>query len=150
MPYIIKNKTLALIPEGQGTKILEFNKEIIEKKKPLNIVEYNCFINGSSLDGRRNASSYLIGAGYKPPIVLNEREKMILVPTSSYRNYKCIWLVLNNILRYSITKNNQVLVTFKNDQKLQLGISYYIFDRQILRATRLESVIRSSKSKKYL
>ncbi len=150
MPYIIKQNTLALIPEGKGTKIMELSKEIMENNSPHNIVKYNCYINGSSFDGRRNASIYLIGANYKPPIVICETNKLILIPTHSHRNNKCIWLVLNNILKYSITTDQQVTIIFKNNQKIKLNVSYATFDKQILRATRLESVIRSSKSKKYL
>ena len=39
---------------------------------------------------------------------------------------------------------------FKNDQKLELDLCYTNFDKQVLRATRLESSLRSRKYKKYL
>ena len=150
MPYIIEEKTLALIPQGKKTKILEYSKETIKNYSIKKVIEYNCYINGSTLTGRRHASSYLIGASYKPPIIIDEIQKIILVPTHSYRNPECIWLVLNNILKYELKSEKQVTVIFKNEQKLDLNISYSMFDKQIFRATRLESVIRSQKYKKYL
>lgn len=150
MPYMIEEKTLALIPRGKQTKILEYCKEIIEDKSTRKIVEYNCYINGSTLEGRRHASSYLIGDYYKTPIIIDESKKIILIPTHSDRNPECIWLVLNNILKYKINSENKVTVIFKNEQKLDLNVSYSIFDKQVFRATRLESAIRGRKHKKYL
>ena len=72
MPYIINENTLALMPYAQKTKILEFESELTVEDNILKIIEYNCNLNGSTLEGRRKGSSYLIGASYKPPIIMDE------------------------------------------------------------------------------
>ncbi len=150
MPYIIKAQTLALIPHGKKTKVLEYHCEKIIDETIQKIIDHNCCLNGSDLEGRRKGSTYLIGASYKPPIILDEVAKIILIPTHSYRNPLCIWLVLENILKYTYKSNTEVTIIFKNNQKLDLNITYAKFDRQLLRATRLESAIRGRNSKKYL
>ena len=150
MPYIINEKTLALKREAKQTKILELSKEKVVKEPLKEIIEYNCNINGSTFEGRRRGSSYLIGASYKPPIILDEVKEIILIPTHSSQNQNCVWLVLENIQKYYINPHHEVTVIFKNGQKLDLNVSYANFDKQVLRASRLESSLRGRKHKKYL
>lgn len=145
MPYIIKEKTLALIPYESKTQVLEYTTDVIIEEQILQILEHNCILSGSTLEGRRNGSSSLIGATYKPPIVIDEVKKMILIPTRSYRHPKCIWLVLQNILKYQVKNDKQVTVIFKNNKKFDLEISYSAFDRQVLRAARLQSALKGRK-----
>ena len=146
MPYIINEKTLALIPYKNNTKILEHNNSFLLNENSSKIVAANCFYYGSSLEGRQKGSSYLIGTNYKPPIIINDKLNIILIPTHSIRNKECIWVNLNNILNYYQTTNNKVMIEFKNHKK----VSFSIFDKQVLRATRLESVLRGRNNKKYL
>ena len=148
--YIINAKTYALISNNKGTKIIE-DKKIINKKEYLNsILNYNCFIHGSSLEGREKGSSYLLKTSYKPPIILDESNIIILIPTHSKRNKLCTWLVLDKILNYYPTSNNRMIVEFINYTKIVINVSYNIFDKQYLKATKLESCIRSRNIKKYL
>ncbi len=150
MPYIINENTIALLPMGKNTKVLEFAKEKIVESTITKIIEYNCNLNGSTFEGRRKGSSYLIGASYKPPIIMDEVKRIILIPTHSSKNPNCAWFVLENILKYSLNKNHQVTILFKNNQKIELNICYANFDKQVLRATRLESAIRGRKHIKNL
>lgn len=150
MPYIINENTIALLPIGKNTKVLEIAGEKLVKATILKIIEDNCNLNGSTLEGRRKGSSYLIGVSYKPPIIMDEVKKIILIPTHSSKNPNCAWFVLENILKYSLNKNHQVTILFKNNQKIELNIGYANFDRQVLRATRLESAIRGRKHIKNL
>ena len=112
MPYIINNKTLALLPLGKKTKILEWDKDFIVEESIINIIEHNCILNGS--------------------------------------NSNCKWFILDNILKYYLNTSNKVVVMFKNNQKLELDLCYANFDKQVLRATRLESSLRGRKYKKFL
>ena len=150
MPYIIKETTLALLPKGKKTKILEFDSNFEVEESINKIIEYNCNLNGSTLEGRRRWSSYLIGASYKPPIIIDEVKRIILIPTHSSKNPNCSWLVLENILKYQLNKNHQVTIVFKNNQKIDLNVCFANFDKQVLRATRLESAIRGRKHTKNL
>ena len=150
MPYIINSKTYALISLGDKTKVIENDKIFEVTEKTNHIVEQNCYYNCSTLDGRQKASSYLLGSSYKTPIILNEKREIILIPTHSSRNSKCNWLILDNILNYYPNLNKTVKIEFKNYTKIDVPISYSIFDRQVLRATRLESILRGRKNQKYL
>ena len=144
MSYKITKKTYALISNKDTTKVIE--EEHIEniRDECVNIINENCFHYGSSLEGRQQ------GSDYKPPIILNEHENIILIPTHSIRNNKCCWLVLDKILNYYPTLKNCTQIEFINNQKIDIPLSYTVFDKQVLRATRLESILRGRNVQKYL
>lgn len=142
MSYIISNTTLAIVPNNQNTRIIEMKHEKKLKELTIKIIEENCNLNGSTLKGRIKGSSYLIGSNYKPPIVVNESNNIILVPTHSVRNEKCNWINLKTILHYWPLNDNKVKIEFINNKKIILDISYNIFDKQVMRAIRLSSAIK--------
>ena len=150
MLYNITNETLALISNGTKTKIIERTKIYNSSENINNIIERNCIQNGSSLEGRQKGSAYLLGTSYKPPIIISELAGIVLIPTHSIRNPKCIWINLKGVLNYEYCSPKQVVIEFINHQKLLLNISYAVFDKQLLRATRLDITLRVQKEKKYL
>ena len=150
MSYIISTDTLAIIPHGKKTKIIEQKHNIISNEITSEIIKRNCYINGSTLEGRVKGSSYLLGSTYKPPIIINDSLNIILIPTHSIRNNRCNWINLITMLHYTPTSDNKVLIEFINNRKLIIDISYNIFDKQVLRATRLESAIKGRIYQKYL
>lgn len=144
--YEINEKTLAVVPLANGkTKILEDTEVYTVNKSAIKIMEDSCQFFGSSLLGRQKGTTRLIGVSHKAPIIIEESKEIIFFPTSSPRKSMCSWLSLKNIDRY-YTKNKSVLIKFKNNVQLELSLSYGIVDNQVLRATRLESVLRSRKN----
>ena len=150
MSYIITKNTLAIIPRGKKSKIIEGKHSLLANEETAKIIEQNCFLNGSTLEGRIKGSSYLLGSSYKPPIIINDSLNIILIPTHSIRNKNCHWINLITMLHYSPTNDNKVLIEFINNHKLIINVSYNIFDKQVLRATRLESTIKGRIYQKYL
>jgi len=150
MLYNINEETLAIVPNGNKSKAIELNETFILDEDCVSVVSRNCILNGASLSGRQKSSAYLIGTSYKPPIIVNEAKNLILVPTHSDRNKKCMWLNLTNVLYYKFKTKETVTVEFINHQKITVNVSYAIFDKQILRASRLSLSLRSQNNKKFL
>lgn len=148
MSYVITETTMAIIP-GRKTKILDGKQTISILDSPKEIVSRSCKLNGSTLEGRQKGSAYLIGSSYKPPVIVNEEDHIIFIPTHSIRNDRCAWLSLKHILCY-YPKQNKVFVEFRNHEKILLDISYEVLDRQILRATRLELILNGRNYTKHL
>ena len=148
MNYEINIETLALIPINDSkTKILEKDKEMIVNLNFLDIINNSCKFFGSSLQGRLEGSKSIMGTNnYKLPIIIEESNKIIFFPLASARSNNCIWLSLNNILRHQ-KYNNLSKITFTNNKSLEIHISYGSLDNQILRATRLESIITKRQEK---
>ena len=88
----------------------------------------------------------LIGAKYKAPIIIEETSEIIFFPTSSPRIVNCAWISLNNLKNYKRHEDSTIIM-FNNGNLLNLDISYAVVDNQVLRATRLSSILRLRKNK---
>lgn len=143
--YRINNKTLAVIPiENNKTKIYEIDDVIVVNRNSKKIIEDNCEYYGSSYEGRRKGTAELIGITHKSPIMIEESNNLVFFPTCSPRIKECAWISLNNIDNYSRYDNNSI-IRFCNNLTLELKVSNKIINNQVLKATRLESVLRKRK-----
>ncbi|MDD2469575.1 MAG: competence protein ComK [Bacilli bacterium] len=144
--YEISSETLAIIPiENFCSKVIEKDNTIIVSKTPMQIIEDSCSYFGSSYFGRAKGTKKLIGVSHKAPVIIEESKEIIFFPTRSPRLYECCWVSLKNIDKYKKQASNS-LVFFNNGHSLELDMSYGSLDNQILRATRLESVLRARKN----
>ena len=143
--YEINSSTLAIIPLGEDiSKVYEEEAEYIVTKSPNAIIKENCEFYGSSYDGRCKGTKKLTGIKSKFPIIIEESRNIIFFPTSSVRSNNNVWIALNNIKEYKENKLNSKIV-FKNNENLDLGISYYSLDNQICRAHMLNSKLYDKK-----
>ena len=148
--YEINSDTLAIIPKSENESIVyESDNKYIVKESVDKIMEDSCKYFGSSLVGRQKGTESLIGVSYKAPIIVEETKNIIFFPTCSPRIKSCNWISLNNLERY-YSKNQKIVLEFKNKQKIMLNLSFGVIDNQILRATRLEAVLRGRKMQKML
>lgn len=148
--YEISAETIAIIPiNANKTKIIEKSNYFIVSKPAIKIMEESCEFFGSSLLGRQKGTNNLIGITHKAPIIIEETKSIIFFPTTSPRLTKCQWISLNNLEDYK-KLDKKTLLLFKNNINLELNMSFGIIDNQILRATRLESVLRKRKVNKKL
>lgn len=144
--YEINSSTLAVISiDDTCCKVLEEAAEYIVNKPSYEVIDNSCKYFGSSYKGRYEGTKNLIGMNYKLPIIIEESRNIIFFPTSSPRLNECWWISLNNIVDYFV-ENNNVYIFFKNGSKLKVNISFFALENQILRASRLESVLRHRKN----
>ncbi len=144
--YEICEDTLAIIPYNNYSKVIEKNNEFIVKQKPMEIINSSCLYFGSSYSGRHSATKYLLGISYKSPIIVEESKNIIFFPTLSPRVKECYWISLNNISHYK-REQNKTFILFEKGKVLEIPISYGSLDNQILRAARLDSIVRNKKNK---
>lgn len=143
--YEISDDTLAIIPvSDKTTKVIEKDNTFIVNLSSMKIINNSCEYFGSSFDGRNKGTKKLIGVSYKAPIIVEESKNIIFFPTTSPRLMECTWISLKNLLSYKKSDMTSE-VTFNNGISISLDISYGQLDNQILRATRLESVLRNRK-----
>lgn len=143
--YEINEETLALIAISKGqTKVYENEEEFIVNKSANKIMEESCAYFGSSLEGRQKGTSKLVGITHKAPVIIEETNNIIFFPTSSPRLDTCSWISLNNVDKLIKEQGNNS-IQFKNKKKISTNVSSGIINNQILRASRLESVLRTRK-----
>ena len=145
--YEINIDTLAVIPiNNEVSKVYENEVEYYVRKSSNKLIDNNCKYNGSSYRGRCEGTKFLTGIKSKCPIIIEDSRNIIFFPTGSARNNdnNC-WISLNNIKSYSKHDKNSN-ITFKNNKKIPLNISYYSLDNQYYRATMLKSKINDYKN----
>ena len=146
--YEINDETLAIMPTDIWESVVvedDCNYEV--KMKPLEIVDYSCKYFGSSYAGRKSGSREILNSGYKLPIMVEDTNNLIFFPTTSPLDDDCSWISLKNIKSYNKLTSTKTEVEFKNGKVLTVDISYNSFNNQVMRASRLESIIRSRKEK---
>ena len=144
--YEINRETLAIIPCGKGkSKIIEENNEFYVNYSTTKIIDYSCKFFGSSYEGRFNGTKSILGVSHKSPIIIEESNKIIFFPTTSPRLECCAWIALNHVKNHIRFEEKSILY-FQCGKNVELDISYGSLENQILRATKLESVLRKKKS----
>lgn len=144
--YEINEDTLAIIPIiPDKSKIIETNKEYIVNKKVYEIMENSCCYFGSSLSGRTEGSKKLLGTGYKIPIIVEESKEIIFFPTTSPLKNECCWVAIQHIKNCNFFEEDKTIINFENNNELIINVPYFSIKNQILRATRLESILRKRK-----
>lgn len=143
--YEINSSTVAIVPvDSNISQVIELENSFLVNRSTSDIIDDSCKFFGSSYVGRHEGTRNLIGINYKSPIIIEESLELIFFPTVSPRMQNCTWISLNHIEDYKKLEFSS-MVSFKNGKKLELEISYGSLENQILRATRLESILRKRK-----
>ncbi|MDD2180828.1 MAG: competence protein ComK [Bacilli bacterium] len=145
--YEINLSTIAIIAlDSNKSKIIEEDNSFIIDRTTPKIIDDSCRYFGSSYLGRFEGSkNFLGGTIYKSPIIIEETREIIFFPTGSARSIECSWISLNKISNYTKDKD-KTIIYFKNGTSLVFPISYSSFENQVLRASRLESILRQRKN----
>lgn len=145
--YEINDETMAILTIDKNySEVYEMNEHYIVEQASNKIMEDSCRYFGSSLEGRRKGTEYMIGVNYKAPIIVEESKEIIFFPTSSTRE-NSNWIRLKYIKSY-YRDGDVIFIVFENGTKIAIKTSYGIIDNQVLRATRLESALRGRKTSK--
>ena len=144
--YEITKSTLAIIPiDSKRSEVIEDDEKFIINKNTTKIIDDSCKFFGSSLSGRHEGTKNLIGVNYKAPIIVEETSEIIFFPTNSPRISDCTWVSLNNLEHYK-KNNGKTKLCFKNGKEIDVNVSYGSLENQVLRSTRLESILRKRKN----
>ena len=94
--YIVNLETLLLIPvDDNKTKVFEMEEEFLVKKNIMTIIKDSCLFFGSSFEGRKEGTKYLLNCGIKVPIIIEDSRSLILFPTfSDISIVKLFWFII--------------------------------------------------------
>lgn len=148
MNYEINKDTLLIMSKDkEKSRVIEKDTEYIVPKETFEVIEHSCEYFGSSYEGRHLGTKNLIGVTHKAPIIIEESNNIIFFPTTSPKLKECVWISLNNILSYKQGRNpKSTIIEFKNGKKIEVKVSVGSINNQILRASRLDSLIRDRKN----
>ena len=147
--YIVNLETLLLIPvDDNKTKVFEMEEEFLVKKNIMTIIKDSCLFFGSSFEGRKEGTKYLLNCGIKVPIIIEDSRSLILFPTLSFKNERNVWVVYNNLLDYKKYDLDNTLFLFKNNNDIKVNVRFNIVDNQVVRCLKLDTIIRKRKEMK--
>lgn len=145
--YEINKDTCAILNlNNEVTKVVENNQEYLIPKTTFEVMEDSCAYYGSSYEGRLKGTKMILGCNYKLPIIVEESNDLIFFPTNGTSSEKCSWISLNHVLKYEPYKG-YTKVTFTEGRTVVVKMSYNSFDMQVLRATRLQNLIKNRTAK---
>lgn len=133
--FKIDKEVLMIDYDGLNTNVTTTYGDVIFKGNNIkSILNESCISYGSSLNGRIKGSKWALKSKYKLPIVVSEKEKLVFFPVKELG--KEIWVnfeMINDVKRYK----DSVKVEFKNGLKVDINVSYTVFNNQVLKASRL-------------
>ncbi len=142
MNYEINEGTLAILPSKDKSKVLEDNKEYVIDSTPYEIMDYSCKYFGSSYEGRKEGTKAILDINYKVPILVENSRNIIFFPTNSPSAEDCCLISLKNIKNIKESDYNTTTIIFNNDISILIPVSKRTIQNQILRASRLDSIMR--------
>ena len=150
--------TLAIVPIYMGGNVIyskiHQEKEIyICKLSPLMIIKRSCDFFCCSYEGRRDGTRKLMNYNHKLPIIIDDNS-IYFFPTHSPNNSECAWISFQNILDAKESEGSEVIITFRNLQKIMVNVSLHTINNQIMRTNALKTVqqynIEASKNPKLI
>ena len=149
MDYEINKETLAIMPKSEEEcRALESDMEYDLSMPTLSVIEHSCEYFGSTYEGRYIGTKNIAGITHKSPIIIEDTNKIIFFPTTSPNRADCIWISLNNILKYEKgTKKGTSKVIFKNGSIIDLNVSIGSLTNQIMRSSRLKYLLEERQEK---
>ena len=74
--YEINEGTLAVLSvDNKTSKIMEDEQDYVVKQSSFDVMDHSCRYFGSSYEGRRQGAKEIIGANYKLPIIIEDRNE---------------------------------------------------------------------------
>ncbi len=142
MNYEINEGTLAILPSKKQSKVLEDKEEYIINSTPFEIMDHSCKYFGSSYEGRKEGTKAVLDINYKVPIIVENSRNIIFFPTNSPSAEDCSWISLKNIKKIEEAEYNSTTILFNNDISILIPVSKRTIENQILRASRLDLIMR--------
>ncbi len=147
--YIINDQTIAILKQDQNTIVYDVKKTIVINKNIKSILETNCLLHGSSMEGRIKSAKKILNIKYKVPILISEAENIILLQIDCLRNKECLFIVANKIVDYEI-KNNKLTIKCINNQEFIVNISKYSFEKMLIYTIKLNNYLKWSKNTNFV
>ena len=143
MNYEINEGTLAILAKNKKSLILEDDKKYVVDSLPFDVVDHSCKYFGSSYEGRKEGTKEILHINYKVPIIVDNSRNLIFFPTNSPISDDCSWLSLKSIKSIEEGDFNTTDVIFNNGVSINIPVSKRTMDNQILRASRLDLIMRN-------
>ncbi len=100
--YLINGQTMVILPHFDGfgnlhSLVIEAERELVMKRKPIDIMKDSCLYYGSSLQGRVDGAIHVTKFRRMVPIMVCNRSGIFFFPTQSSKSESCIWIAHSHV-----------------------------------------------------
>lgn len=136
--YMINQKTIAILPaDGSDGSlesiVLEEDRQIRCKKRPLEIVRESCVYFGSTYNGRKK-SARSMGFKSMPPVCISSDLGIFLIALMSETHRGCTWIAHTHVINWTEADKQTALIEFSNQQVLSVKGNASSLGRKVMRA----------------
>lgn len=139
--YIIQDSTIAVLKQEKKTIIYNVENFVVFNKSIKKILDENCMLHGSNLSGRIKSVQKILNVKYRVPILISEKENIILLPMNNMRDKECLYIVANKIIDYT-ENENYLEIKCINNQIFKTKISKYSFEKMIINVMKLNNYLK--------
>lgn len=126
------NKTMVVMDDHTQSEYAYSCKKILERLS----MKY-----GSTLKGRIEYCSYTLKIYKKIPLIISERNEIIIFPLYGYRNKEAMWISFGAVKKVYNEENLTTKITFKNNDSIHVNINYRSINGQMRRCKRLIKIM---------
>lgn len=137
--YIANTNSLLIIPAANieyQSIVEERNATYCVRKTPLEIIKDTIEKDFTTYEGRRKIIANQTGYRYKTPMILRMEELLFAFPTKTALNYDCSWIFWHPLLWIEKIQGGGA-ISFFNEKKFVLDVSYFTLQSQYNRTQRL-------------
>ncbi|AOM81862.1 competence protein ComK [Salisediminibacterium beveridgei] len=137
--YTITTDTLTLEPLNTlttATLVREKHQSLIVDQPVITILSSNCELDGSTMLLRKKLMQFCMNQAIKKiPVVVNVKDGLVMMPTTSISSRDCCWISLNRIRKcYPVPRQKETLVLFKCNEHTTIPVSVTQFTANLKRA----------------
>lgn len=143
--YLVNNKTIALVKINKKTLIIDVNKVEVLNKSINKIINDSCNYYGSSLKGRKISAQNILNLKYKVPIVIDDKNNIIIIQLNSPRNRVSLYLVTNKVINYEFNQN-KLKILCSHNIIFNVKISKNTFEKLLINSLQLNNVLNWRKN----
>ena len=98
--YLINENTVAILKNNDKIQVINVDNSIVININLKRLINNNCLIYGSNLEGRKKFAEKILEKKYKLPIIISLEKKIILLQINAFRDEECLFIVGNKVLNY--------------------------------------------------
>ena len=138
--YLINENTVAILKNNDKIQVFNVDNSIVININLKRLINNNCLIYGSNLEGRKKFAEKILEKKYKLPIIISLEKKIILLQINALRDEECLFIVGNKVLNYYM-KDNYLYIECINNIKFKTNISEYSFEKILINYLKLLNYI---------
>ncbi|WP_221563528.1 competence protein ComK [Alkalihalobacillus sp. TS-13] len=144
--YLINGETMVILPHFDAfgnlhSLVIESERELIVKQKPIEIMKDSCLYYGSSLQGRVDGAIHVTKFSRMVPIMICNRAGIFFFPTQSSKSESCIWIAHSHVKEILPLHTEHCQVVLTNNKTVPVQVTKAVMESKVNRAAQYRHLV---------